>query len=91
MRTNFQSPESEILNAITIGEKRGIPQDTRTEFSKAGVAHVLAISGLHVGAVALAFYFLIKWLLKRSEYMLLRFQVPRLAAALTILPIFLYT
>ena len=91
VRTNFQSPQSNILNALTIGEKGAIPQDVRTEFSKAGVAHVLAISGLHVGAVAIAFFFLIKWLLKRSEYLLLRFQVPRLAAAMTILPIFLYT
>ncbi len=89
-RENFQSPQSEILNAITVGEKRGIPQEVRTEFSKAGVAHVLAISGLHVGAVAVAFFFLIKWLLKRSEYVLLKYQVPRLASAMTILPIFLY-
>jgi competence protein ComEC len=44
-----------------------------------------------VGAVAIAFFPLIKWLLKRSEYILLRFQVPRLAAGMTILPIFLYT
>ncbi len=91
VRAGFPSPENEILNAITIGEKGGIPQRTRTEFSKAGVAHILAISGLHVGAVAFAFFFIIKWLLKRSEYILLRFQVPRLAAGMTILPVFLYT
>jgi len=87
----FPSPESAILNAITVGDKAGILQKTRTEFSKAGMAHILAISGLHVGAVAIAFFFIIKWLLKRSEYILLRFQVPRLAAGMTILPIFLYT
>lgn len=91
VRAGYPSPENAILNAITIGDKAGIPQHTRTEFSKAGVAHILAISGLHVGAVAIAFFFLIKWLLKRSEYLLLRFQVPRIAAGMTILPIFLYT
>jgi len=91
VRTGFQSPENQILNAITIGDKGGIPLAIRTEFSRSGVAHILAISGLHVGAVAIAFFFLIKWLLKRSEYILLRFQVPRLAAGMTILPIFLYT
>jgi len=91
VRQRFPSPQSEILNAITIGEKGAIPKEIRTEFSKAGVAHILAISGLHVGAVAIAFFFLIKWLLKRSEYLLLRFQVPRLAAVMTILPVFLYS
>ena len=90
-REHFPSPQSAVLNALTIGEKRGIPQGTRTEFSKAGVAHVLAISGLHVGAIAIAFFLLIKWILKRSEFILLKYQVPRLAATLTIVPIFLYT
>ncbi|MEM7009383.1 MAG: DNA internalization-related competence protein ComEC/Rec2 [Thermodesulfobacteriota bacterium] len=91
VREKFKSPQSEILNAISIGEKRGLPQQIRTEFSRAGVAHIFAISGLHVGAVALAFFFLIKWLLKRSEYLMLKFQVPRLAAAITIVPVFLYS
>lgn len=91
VRNTVNSPQNAILNALTIGDKAGIPQETREEFSKAGVAHILAISGLHVGAVAIAFFLLIKWLLKRSEYLLLRFQVPRVAAAMTILPIFLYT
>jgi len=89
VRNTYPSPESEILNALTIGEKAALPQEIRTEYSKAGVAHVLAISGLHVGAVAIAFFFLIKWLLIRSEYILLRYQVPGLAAALTIVPVFL--
>lgn len=91
VKDKYQPPLSSILNAITIGQKGAIPKDVRTEFSKAGVAHILAISGLHVGAVAIVFFFLIKWLLKRSEYLLLRFQIPRLAAAMTILPIYLYT
>jgi len=33
----------------------------------------------------------IKWILKRSEFLLLRFQVPRLAAAFVIFPVFMYT
>lgn len=91
VRSSFPSPESEILNALTIGDDGGIPPDVRAGFSKAGVAHVLSISGLHVGAVAVVFFFLIKWLLKRSEYLMLRFKVMRIAAALTIPLLFLYT
>ena len=52
---------------------------------------MLSISGLHVGAIAVVFFLLIKWLLKRSEYLMLRFKVVRIAAALTILPLFFYT
>lgn len=90
VRSNFRQPASEVLNALTIGEDGGIPNDLRNEFSKSGVAHVLSISGLHVAAVAVVFYFLFKWLLKRSEYMMLRWSVSRIAAALTILPLFFY-
>jgi len=91
VRANFRPPESEILNALTIGDDGGIPPEVRAEFSKAGVAHVLSISGLHVGAIAVVFFLIIKWLLKRSEYLMLRFKVVRIAAALTILPLFFYT
>ncbi|MEW6145781.1 MAG: ComEC/Rec2 family competence protein [Thermodesulfobacteriota bacterium] len=91
VRTNFPPPGNEILNALTIGDDGGIPPGARVEFSKAGVAHVLSVSGLHVGAVAVVFFLLIKWLLKRSEYMMLRFKVMKIAAALTILPLFFYT
>lgn len=90
VRSNFRPPASEVLNAVTIGEDGGIPKELRAEFSKSGVAHLLSISGLHVAAVAVVFYFLFKWLLKRSEYMMLRWSVSRIAAALTILPLFFY-
>jgi DNA internalization-related competence protein ComEC/Rec2 len=91
VNNNFLFPESALLNAITVGYKGGIPQELRTEFSRAGVAHILAISGLHVGAVAVFFYFLLKFALSRSEYLLLGFQMPRVAAGLAIIPVFLYT
>jgi competence protein ComEC len=91
VRNKAPSPRSEIISAITIGDQSGVPPDLRNQFSEAGIAHLLSISGLHVGAVAIVFYVLIKWILKRSEFLLLRFQVPRLAAALTIIPILIYT
>ncbi len=90
VRSNFRQPASEVLNAVTIGEDGGIPGELRARFSNSGVAHVLSISGLHVAAVAVVFYFLFKWLLKRSEYIMLRWSVSRIAAALTILPLFFY-
>ncbi|MGH7807116.1 MAG: ComEC/Rec2 family competence protein [Thermodesulfobacteriota bacterium] len=91
VRKSSPFPEGEIINAITIGDQGGIPGELRNEFSKAGIAHLFSISGLHVGAVALVFYVITKWLIKRSEFMILKFQVPRLTARLTILPIFIYT
>ena len=90
VRHRFPQSEGEILNAITIGDQGGMPNGLRDLFSATGIAHLLSISGLHVGGVALAFYLTIKWILKRSEYLLIRWQVPRLTAGLTIIPLFIY-
>ncbi|MBI4229171.1 MAG: ComEC family competence protein, partial [Deltaproteobacteria bacterium] len=90
VRHRFPDPGGYILNAITTGDKGGIPNRLRDLFSAAGVAHLLAISGLHVGGIALVFYLTIKWVLKRSRYFLIRLQVPRFSAALTIIPLFIY-
>ncbi len=38
--------------ALTVGSQELVDDATRRAFSRAGVAHVLAISGLHVGALA---------------------------------------
>ncbi len=90
VKRRFPQSEGAILNAITIGDRGGMPSRLRDIFSEAGIAHLLAISGLHVGGIALAFYLSIKWILKRSEYFLIRLQVPRIAAGITIVPLFIY-
>lgn len=41
-------PQSSILNALILGYKKGMPDSLRNSFARAGVSHVLAISGLHI-------------------------------------------
>ena len=55
-----------------------------------GVAHVLAISGLHIGLVATLAYGAWWWLLARSQYVLLMWSVPKLAALFTLPVVLLY-
>ena len=40
-----------LLQALLIGERGNIPPELRDSFSRAGIMHVLAVSGLHVGFV----------------------------------------
>lgn len=46
-------------SAMLIGKRSVIPGDDRTAFSRLGIAHVLAVSGFHVGIIVsvLAFFF----------------------------------
>ena len=41
-----------LVEAIVLGRKDGIEPELRTSFAAAGLAHLLAISGLHVGVLA---------------------------------------
>jgi competence protein ComEC len=84
------APEAAVLQALVIGEEGGIPAELREAFSRAGVVHVLSVSGLHVGMVAAASILAARMLLARSEWLLLRFDVDRLAAVLGLVPVGLY-
>lgn len=51
---------SNIIEAMSIGRKTDIPKATRNAYTYAGVSHILALSGFHVGIIALmiqAFFF----------------------------------
>ncbi len=41
--------QRELLRAFLLGEGRGVRPETRTKFNRAGLGHVLAVSGLHTG------------------------------------------
>lgn len=43
-----------IVEAMTIGVKSGISKERKTAFSRAGISHILALSGFHVGIIYVA-------------------------------------
>jgi len=52
-----------VLKALILGDRRDVAPDTWTIFQRAGIGHLLAISGLHVGTVATTVFFLMSQLL----------------------------
>src|SRR4030043_473419 len=82
---------SSISKALVLGEQGDIPEEVKEHFIVTGIAHLLAISGDHLGIVALLSFSLLNWILKRSEFLLLTVDVKKWAAALTIPCILLYT
>lgn len=73
----------QFVSALLLGDSGIIDKATRQEFSAAGVAHVLALSGLHVGIIAL----IIWWLLFPLDYLRLK----KLRLGITIAAIALFT
>lgn len=80
----------EPLKALIIGDKRGITAKTKDAFAKTGTAHILAISGLHVGIVALFSYNVIFFIMRRSERLLLLINAKKQAMLLAFIPVFAY-
>ncbi len=79
-----------ILKALVIGDRYEISPQNREMFSRIGISHLLAISGLHIGMVATLVFFAFRFLLAQSRKILLAAWVPRGAALMAIVPVISY-
>ncbi|MDE6023068.1 MAG: ComEC/Rec2 family competence protein [Muribaculaceae bacterium] len=50
--SHLAKPTCNFINAILMGDKTGIDENTRLTFASGGTAHMLALSGLHLGILA---------------------------------------
>ncbi len=73
-----------VLSALVVGKRDLITSELRESFSRAGVSHLLAISGLHVGIVATLCFMLLAAILGRIEFLLRRALVKKTGAVLSI-------
>ncbi|MCY4489211.1 MAG: ComEC/Rec2 family competence protein [Deltaproteobacteria bacterium] len=86
----FEPDTGALLKALVVGDRGGLAPETRDRFVAVGMSHVLSISGLHVGMLSLAVYFLCRALAGRSTWLLLRLPVHKLAALGSLAPVLLY-
>lgn len=75
---------SSILTALLIGDQRRIPRDLADAYTRAGVNHILSISGFHIGIIAAFITLLVIWFLTRFEYPALRWNVRRIAVLIAV-------
>ena len=55
----FSSENRPLAKALLLGQKEELTTDTRQSFIRAGLAHLMAVSGLHVGFLIAPLWFLI--------------------------------
>ena len=48
---SFDADVVGVLSALTLGDRRGLSDEVRAAYRDAGAAHMLALSGLHVGII----------------------------------------
>ena len=57
--SNISPSSKQLLNALVLGEKTALDREEMEGFAQAGLAHLLAISSLHIGLLMLLFRFLL--------------------------------
>lgn len=50
---HFENDELAIIDALLLGQRKDISQETYNNYVNAGAIHILAVSGLHVGIILL--------------------------------------
>ena len=79
-----------MVNALVLGRRQALSTALQQVFSRCGISHVLAISGLHLSIVAGLFFFLFRWVLGLFPPLLVRGLHRRAAALPTLLPLVAY-
>jgi len=72
--TAVMGEEADLAVAMLLGQRGAMAQDDTDAFQRAGVAHIMAVSGLYVGILSLA----LLWLLERLR-MRKKLQIPVVA------------
>jgi competence protein ComEC len=79
-----------VLKALLVGERNEIRGPLRDAFQRAGVVHILAISGLHIGIIATVCFFLLQKVLRLITPLLWYSASDKVCALLTIIPVIFY-
>jgi len=85
-----QGQEQGVLKALIVGNRNSISKDLREAFNRAGIGHLLAISGLHIGIVATAAFLFFKYLLSHIKLLLWHAWTKKGAVILSVIPVFVY-
>ena len=60
MRTQLDSESNALVDAIMFGDKSNIESDTKKMMYRAGIGHIMAVSGVHLSIVCSLFWFALK-------------------------------
>ncbi len=78
-------PEGPIAAALVTGQRGGIVPDDQAAFRDAGLAHVLAISGLHLALAGGFFFWVVRALLALFPAIALNYPIKKWAAVAALL------
>lgn len=85
------SPTAPWLNALVMGEKKGIAQKDWEVLRSTGTNHLMAIGGLHIGLIAGWSRIVAAWLWRRIPALLLMYPAQQVGAVAALVTAVLYS
>ncbi len=79
-----------VTAALITGDRGAVPDQALDDLRDVGLAHLLAISGLHMGLLAGSLFFAVRALLALIEPLALRYPIKKWAAAVALMGAFFY-
>lgn len=79
-----------IYRALLIGDQSQVDEKTRQSFRDSGCLHILSISGLHFAIIASLLYMIMFWLLRRPQWLILHYNVKKIAMFACLPPLCFY-
>ncbi len=79
-----------LYRALLIGDRSRLPAAVMSEFRQAGILHLLAISGLHIGMLGVFAYAVFLSLLRCNPRLLLAINAPKTATLASLVPMAAY-
>ncbi len=79
-----------VASAVITGKRGMIAENVKQGFRESGLAHLLAISGLHLGLVGGFVFFAVRGLLALIPFLALRYPIKKIAAGVTLVVLFCY-
>ncbi len=86
----INDPESAVATALMTGERTAITEEDWEAMRASGLAHMLAISGLHVGLVATVLFFTARFLMALVPALALKYPIKKYAAFIALVGAFSY-
>ncbi len=77
--------------ALTTGQRAALSEDQKAAFRITGTAHLLAVSGLHLGILSLFTWYLLLFTLRRVPFICRRFNIHQLSSMVTVPVLILFT
>ena len=90
VQAEIAGPAGAVAAALITGEKRAIPEDAVNDLRRAGLSHVLSISGLHMVLFAGSLFWLLRAALALVPSLALNYPIKKWAAAVALIGASIY-